>query len=157
MWPVESMTGSVVVNATAQIGGQTGTIPDFPQFYESFAERDCDGRAVCEVGLGLVPANSLFMATDIMCHAFANSALGPGTGASFTLKSGTETLKNVFRAADVSHPSNVVRREYVLHESLLSFFAPGSRPTISFSFGSVPSLNTNFLARKLAGNLVRRE
>jgi hypothetical protein len=95
-----------------------------------------------------------------MCHAFANSALGRGTAASFTLrekKSGTETLKNAFVAADVSHPSNAVRREYILHESLLSFFTPGSRPTISFSFGSIPSPNTNFLACKLAGNLVRSE
>ncbi len=77
----------------------------------------------------------------------------------FTLreeKSGKETFKNVFIVPDVSLPSGAVRREYILHESLVSFFAPESRPTIGFSILSGLQ-GPNFLACKLAGTLVRRE
>ena len=148
-----------VSSAAAQIGGQTGTVPGFPQFYESSVDRECEGGFACELGFGLVSSNSLFMATDITCQAFADADAPPGTRGRFTLrevKSGKETLKIEVEVADVSPPSTVARREYLLHESLLSFFAPGSRPTIRF----VPSggLHRSLaLACKLAGNLVRRQ
>jgi hypothetical protein len=151
-----------VSDAAAQIGGQTGTVPGFPQFYESCVERDCDrDEQSCKVQLGLVPANSLFMATDIMCHAFVSEEVGIGLRAKFTLreeKSGKEILKNIFVVADVSPPSGGRKREYIPHESLLSFFAPGSRPIISLTIVGIPQIpGTPHVECKLAGNLVRRQ
>jgi hypothetical protein len=144
--------------AVAQIGGQTGTVPGFPQFYESSSERTCEGGNVCELNFGLVPANRLLMATDIMCHAFASEDVPIRTRARFRLreeKSGDETQKNVFSVEDISPPSSVVQREYILTASIRSFFAGESRPTISFSPGGLPgSLE---VACKLSGDLVASE
>jgi hypothetical protein len=148
-----------VSSAAAQIGGQTGTIPGFPQFYESSTDKDCEGGLSCDLGFGLVPQSSLFMATDITCRAFADDDAPPGTRARFVLrevKAGEETVKNEMLVADVSPPSTVVRREYLLHETLVSFFTPGSRPNVRFvlSGGTQRTLD---IACKLAGNLIRQQ
>lgn len=55
----------VASKAVAESGRQTGAILGFPQFYESFIERNCDPGNVCEVRLDPISAHSLFMATDI--------------------------------------------------------------------------------------------
>jgi hypothetical protein len=146
-----------VSDAAAQIGGQTGTVPGFPQFYESFSQRSCNGGNTCKVNLGLV-SNRLFMATDIMCTG-TGSGEPSGTRGRFTLfeeKSGKETLKNIFDVADIRPPA-ANKTEYVLHASLLSFFAPNSQPTIIFSVSDRPFPGSSVFACKLAGNLVRSQ